>query len=142
MAPKKSLRVSIVVVTLLAAACGGDDDDGTSTEIDVSMEEFMFTPQEWTVAAGEEITVNLENTGSVEHEFVILQPGVTVESEADLPETEEELLADFVYWEDEVEPGDSKTVTFTAPAAGTYQIICAIEGHFDAGMTGRLTVDG
>jgi uncharacterized cupredoxin-like copper-binding protein len=142
MAPKKSLRVSIVVVTLLAAACGGDDDDGTSTEIDVSMEEFMFTPTEWTVAAGEEITVNLENTGSVEHEFVILQPGVTVESEADLPETEEELLADFVYWEDEVEPGDSKTVTFTAPAAGTYQVICAIEGHFDAGMTGRLTVDG
>jgi uncharacterized cupredoxin-like copper-binding protein len=141
MVPKKSLRVSIVVVALLAAACGGDDDDGSSTEIDVSMEEFMFTPTEWTVAAGEEITVNLENTGSVEHEFVILRPGVTVESEADLPETEEELLADFVYWEDEVEPGDTKTVTFTAPAAGTYQVLCAIEDHFDAGMTGTLTVE-
>jgi uncharacterized cupredoxin-like copper-binding protein len=67
---------------------------------------------------------------------------VTIESEADLPETEEELLADFVYWEDEVEPGDSKTLTFTAPAAGTYQIICAIADHFDAGMNGTLTVEG
>lgn len=142
MAPKKSLRISIVVVALLAAAaCGSDDDAGGSTEIDVSMEEFMFTPTDWTVAADEEITVNLENTGAVEHEFVILQPGVTVESEADLPETEEELLADFVYWEDEVEPGETKTLTFTAPAAGTYQIICAIEDHFDAGMTGTLTVE-
>jgi uncharacterized cupredoxin-like copper-binding protein len=60
----------------------------------------------------------------------------------DLPDTEEELHADFVYWEDEVEPGESKTWTFTAPAAGEYQIISAIEDHFDAGMTGTLTVDG
>ena len=42
--------------------------------------------------------------------------------------------------EDEVEAGDSKTLTFTAPAAGTYQVICAIETHFDAGMEGSLTV--
>jgi uncharacterized cupredoxin-like copper-binding protein len=141
MALTKTLRVPIVVLALLAVACGSDDDDGGSTEIDVSMEEFMFTPTEWTVAADEEITVNLENNGSVEHEFVILQSGVTVGSEADLPETEEELLADFVYWEDEVEPGESKTETFTAPSAGTYQVICAIEDHFDAGMTGTLTVE-
>jgi uncharacterized cupredoxin-like copper-binding protein len=132
MALKKTLRISIVVFALLAVSCGGDDDDGGSTEIDVSMEEFMFTPTEWTVAADQEITVNLENNGSVEHEFVVLQSGVTVESEADLPETEEELLADFVYWEDEV---------VTAPPAGTYQVICAIEDHFDAGMTGTLTVE-
>jgi uncharacterized cupredoxin-like copper-binding protein len=31
-------------------------------------------------------------------------------------------------------------LTFTAPAAGTYQVICAIETHFDAGMEGSLTV--
>jgi uncharacterized cupredoxin-like copper-binding protein len=30
-------------------------------------------------------------------------------------------------------------LTFTAPAAGTYQVICAIETHFDAGMEGSLT---
>jgi uncharacterized cupredoxin-like copper-binding protein len=65
---------------------------------------------------------------------------VTIESEADLPETEEELLADFVNVEDEVEAGATKTLTFTAPDAGTYQVICAIEGHFDAGMEGELTV--
>jgi uncharacterized cupredoxin-like copper-binding protein len=135
--------IAVVPLVFGVAACGSDDDDsGSSTEISATMEEFEFTPTSWSVAANEEITVNLENTGSVEHEWVILQPGVTIESEADLPETEEELLADFVYWEDEVEPGDSKTLTFTAPAAGTYQIICAIEDHFDAGMEATLTVEG
>lgn len=123
-------------------ACGSDDDGGSSTEIDASMQEFEFTPTSWTIAADEEITIDLENTGSVEHEWVILQPGVEIESEADLPDTEEELLADFVYWEDEVEPGESKTLTFDSPAAGTYQVICAIPDHFDAGMEGKLTVEG
>jgi uncharacterized cupredoxin-like copper-binding protein len=135
--------IAVVPLVFGLAACSSDDDDsGGSTEISATMEEFEFTPTSWSVAANEEITVNLNNTGSVEHEWVILQPGVTIESEADLPETEEELLADFVYWEDEVEPGDSKTLTFTAPAAGTYQIICAIADHFDAGMNGTLTVEG
>jgi uncharacterized cupredoxin-like copper-binding protein len=64
---------------------------------------------------------------------------VTIEDESELPETEEELLADFVYWEDEVEAGETKTVTFTAPPAGDYQVICAIEGHFASGMEGTLT---
>lgn len=118
----------------LLSACSS----GPSTEISATMEDFQFSPVEWTVAEGEEITVELTNDGSVEHEWVILQSGVTISSESDLPETEEELLADFVYWEDEVEPGETKTVTFTAPPAGEYQIICAIEGHFDAGMEGTL----
>ena len=130
-----------IALSFMLAACGSDDDDGddgASTSIEATMSDFEFDPTDWAVAAGEEITIDLTNDGSVDHEWVILQDGVTVSSEADLPETEEELLADFVYWEDEVEPGDSKTLTFTAPAAGTYQIICAIETHFDAGMEGEL----
>lgn len=131
--------LGLVPLAFLSVACGGDDD--ASTEIDATLDDFKFSPTEWTVAAGEEITIELENNGSVLHEFVILQPGVEISSEADLPATEEELLADFVYWETEIEPGQSKTETFTAPEAGTYQVICAIETHFDAGMTGTLTAE-
>jgi uncharacterized cupredoxin-like copper-binding protein len=66
--------------------------------------------------------------------------GWNIDSEADLPDTEEELLADFVNVEDEVEAGANKTLSSTAPDAGTYQVICAIETHFDAGMESTLTV--
>lgn len=90
--------------------------------ISAELKEFQFTPSNWTVPAGEEITIDLTNAGSVDHEWVILKNGVNISSEADLPETEEELLADFVYWEEEVAAGDSATFTFTAPEAGTYQI--------------------
>jgi azurin len=37
-------------------------------------------------------------------------------------------------------PGESDTVTFTAPAAGTYDYICTFPGHALAGMHGTLTV--
>jgi uncharacterized cupredoxin-like copper-binding protein len=127
----------LAVIFLVVSACGGDDE--ASTELEVTTSDFQFSPDSWTVPAGEEVTIAITNEGSVLHEWVLMQPGVSIESEADLPETEEELLADFVYVEDEVEAGASKTLTFTAPAAGTYQIICAIETHFDAGMEGTLT---
>jgi uncharacterized cupredoxin-like copper-binding protein len=52
------------------------------------------------------------------------------------PEDEEN-----IYWEVEAEPGESKTVTFTAPAdLGEYQVVCGTEGHFKAGMASKLTV--
>lgn len=131
----RDISLAIAVFGIALSACGSS---APATEIDVTLDEFKMSPTSWTVAAGEQITINITNDGTVDHEWVILQPGVTIASEDDLPETEEELLADFVYWEEEVESGDTGTFTFTAPAAGTYQIICAIEDHFNGGMKGEL----
>ena len=137
MKSRKYLALLMVVLALALAACSGG---GASTSIEADLKEFAFDPESWEIPAGEQITIELTNSGTIAHEWVLLKPGVTISSEADLPETEEELLADFVYWEEEVEPGDTASFTFTAPAEGTYQIICAIEGHFNGGMEGDLTV--
>ncbi len=129
---------ALAVLSLVIGACG--DGDEASTALEVTTTDFQFSPNSWTVPAGEEISIDITNDGSVLHEWVLMQPGVNIDSEADLPDTEEELLAEFVYVEDEVEAGANKTLSFTAPDAGTYQVICAIETHFDAGMEGTLTV--
>ena len=133
----KAGLVALVPFALLLGACSSSP----ATEIDVTTTDFAFSDESWTVAADEDITINLTNDGDVTHEFVILQDGVKVTSEADFPETEEELLADFVEWEEEIESGDSGTFTFPALPAGTYQVVCAIENHFDAGMNARLIVE-
>ncbi len=133
---------AIAPLIVLGVACGSDDeggDDSDATELEATLSDFQFDPDSWTAAANEDVTITLTNESSVAHEWVILQPGVEIESEADLPETEEELLADFVLTETEVEPGTTQDMVFNVPS-GTYQIICAIEGHFDAGMQGSLTV--
>ena len=155
---KVSVAVMLVLLSFVVSACGTAADDtttsasedqtttsagsGTSTELTTSVVEMEFTPNTWTVPAGEQVSIIITNDGTVKHEWVLMQEGVTIASEADLPESEEELMADFVNVEEEVEPGETKTLTFQAPPAGTYQIICAIEGHFDGGMEGTLTSVG
>jgi uncharacterized cupredoxin-like copper-binding protein len=126
----------VLVLGLAIAACGGDDSPDTgdaATDWAISMVEFEFDPAEPTVPAGEEITLVLENAGSVEHNWVLLAADVRLEDEADLTD-------DMVLFEQAVDPGQSVTTTFTAAGRGIYQVICSIPGHFTAGMEGRLTV--
>jgi uncharacterized cupredoxin-like copper-binding protein len=130
---KKSLFVLLVLVFVLTACGGGGGSP--STTIDVVFTEFSFTPTDFTIPAGQEITVNAKNDGAVIHEFVIMKFGQTVGDDFG-PEDEEN-----IYWEIEAEVGDSVTGTFTAPTEpGEYQIVCGTEGHFMAGMIGKLTV--
>ncbi|MEX2532504.1 MAG: cupredoxin domain-containing protein [Nitriliruptoraceae bacterium] len=131
---------ALAPLLLLGSGCQSDDVGSSSAQLEATLSEFAFTPDTWTAPANEDVTVSLTNIGAVTHEYVILQHGVTISSEADLPDTEEELLADFVLTEEEVEPGETGELDFNVPA-GTYQIICAIRTHFDAGMEGTLTVE-
>ena len=105
------------------------------TEITVDLQEFMFTPSAITVPAGQEISLTLVNNGAVEHEFVIMKFG----KEVSVPFSDDD--EDNIYWEHEVEPGATDTVTFIAPSdPGEYQLVCGIAGHLEGGMQGVLTV--
>lgn len=101
------------------------------------MTDFTFQPAQFTVPAGQEITVNAVNSGAVVHNIVVMKYGQTVGDmfdDADLPN---------IYWELELGPGESGSATFTAPGEpGEYQIICRAPGHLAAGMTAKLIVVG
>lgn len=132
---KKYLILVVVILglSLALSACGGGSS--ASTKIDVTMTDFMFDPMEFTVPAGKEITINATNNGAVEHEFVIFNLGTDAGDKFG-PEDE-----DNIYWEVEVQPGESVTETFTAPGeVGNYYITCGIEGHLQAGMQAGLNV--
>jgi len=131
---RKYLILAIVVLGLSLAltACGGN---GPSTNLRVDLVEFMFEPSDYTIPAGQEITLELSNNGAVMHEFVLMKYGTEVGQDFG-PEDEEN-----IYWEAEVDPGSSNTFTFTAPSQpGEYQVVCGTEGHYLAGMVARLFV--
>ena len=115
------------------AACSSGSKG--STTLSVELKDFSFSPATFTIPAGKEITLSMNNTGKVVHEFVILKAGqaVTVPFDADDEPK--------VFWEAEVEAGKSETFKFTAPAdAGTYSVVCGQPQHVEAGMVGTLTV--
>lgn len=129
---KRSLLILSVLLSLILASCGGS---APTTTIDVTMTDFQFQPNQFTIPAGQEITLNSTNTGAVVHNFVIMELGTTAGDrfeEDDLPN---------VYWEVEIQPGGSTSTTFTAPSEpGEYEVVCRTEGHIVSGMVAELTV--
>jgi len=128
----KKIFLVLIVLSLSLSACG---KGGANTKLNITMKEFAYDPMDNQVKAGADITLKIKNEGAVIHEYVIMKEGLSAGNEFG-PEDEEN-----IYWEVEVEPGESKTVTFTAPSnPGYYEIVCGTEGHLAAGMRGILTV--
>jgi plastocyanin len=129
---KRYLIVAAVILSLTLASCGGG---GPSTNIDVTMSDFQFQPNQFTVPAGQEISFSSTNNGAVVHNFVIMKLGTNA---GDFFDEED---APNIYWETELQPGSSIGTTFTAPSEpGEYEVICRTEGHIMSGMTAKLIV--
>lgn len=130
---KRSLYLLISLFALALASCGSA---GPTTTINVTMTDFQFQPNQFTVPAGQEITINGANTGAVVHNFVILKLDTTAGP------TYEEADDVNVYWEErDISPGSDFTATFTAPSEpGEYEVVCRTEGHIASGMIGKLIV--
>ena len=127
--------VGVLMLSMLLAACGGKAA-APSTSINVTMTDFQFTPNRFTVPAGQQTNFTATNTGGVEHSFVIMKLGSEVNANfSDKDQAN-------VYWEQTAIPaGQNLTATFTAPnEPGEYEIVCAVHGHIEAGMLGKLIV--
>jgi plastocyanin len=128
------LGVLVGVVALVAAGCGGGDDDGGGSASATTAapettggggggeNEFQLTASgtAWDktsldMTSGAEISVEVTNQDTVEHNFTFADAGA----------------------DQDVEGGEDSTVTFTAPAAGSYEFFCK---YHAAAMRGTVTV--
>ena len=129
---KKLLALLIMVLALALSACA---KSGLSTKISFTMTDFAFNPNEFTVPVGKDITLNITHNGTMEHSFIVMKYGT------DAGKIFDEADKVNIYWEVDLQPGESETVLFTAPdQPGTYQIICGMAGHLQSGMVGKLIV--
>lgn len=104
-------------------------------KFEVRMKEFKFEPDSLSVPAGTNVTLELKNEGTLEHEIVIMLLGKNVT----LPFDEDDEAN--IYWEAELPKGESQVVSFVAPAEpGVYELVCGTAGHLEQGMKGTLEV--
>jgi uncharacterized cupredoxin-like copper-binding protein len=128
-----ALGIILLLAGLFLSACGGGP---RSAKLSVEMKEFAFEPMSLSVPANAQVSIDLTNSGTLKHEFVIMKKGQKMTA----PVNEDELEPN-VFWEHELEAGGSETLQFQAPSEpGEYQIICGIAGHLDQGMEATLTV--
>ncbi|MCO8127210.1 plastocyanin/azurin family copper-binding protein [Acidimicrobiia bacterium EGI L10123] len=132
------LALGISTVALFLAM--SDDDSGggaaapagPATSVEIEASEFAFDPSDVAVVADTDVAVTLDNVGAVEHNWTVLEAGTTIAEEA-------EFEPDTVVAEVAADPGASESGSVNL-AAGSYQVICTIAGHFAAGMEGTLEV--
>jgi len=120
------LSLLVVVLAVALAACGGGGgtaQPAAGKTVNVDATEFAFNPTTFSGTAGQKITFKINNKGTVDHNFVILN----ADGSQELAKTE-------------VKVGSSATLEFTPPAAGEYQVDCNLPGHKEAGMVGKLVV--
>jgi uncharacterized cupredoxin-like copper-binding protein len=85
--------------------------------VDIAAYDIYFEPQEVTIPANTDVTVNLPNDGVAPHNFSIDELGIDI----DLP------------------AGETQEIVINAPA-GEYEYYCNVPGHKEAGMVGTLIV--
>jgi len=122
-----------LAVALLLAACGASsgadsqsEDAGGhmaaestaepvegASEITVNAVDIDFRPASFEVVAGEPVNVTVANDGETLHDFTLEAADVHVN----------------------VEPGETKTTSFTINEPGRYKAECTVADHAEAGMT-------
>ena len=114
---------------------------------------MQFDKREFTVKSGEKVELEFKNIGKLPkiamgHNLVILKKGISslkfgqkvmslgASATNALPEGS---MEDVIAATKLLGPGESETLTFTAPEAGDYQFVCSFPGHF-AMMRGIMVV--
>ncbi len=122
-----------------------------ATEITVEANDRMqFDTKEISVKAGEKITLTLKHVGKLPkqamgHNWVLLKEGVVVKDFAmeAMKAKENDYLPkdskDIIVATELLGGGETDTITFEAPAKGTYTFICTFPGHYGI-MQGTFVV--
>src|SRR5215216_5209853 len=132
----------ILVLAVLLTGCAGAGVSQAGTEITVQATDFAYNPVSVTVPAGQPVTLTPNNTGAVEHDFVVDKINVTDVEASDTGPAAHHQMGDAPEYDLHffAKAGDTAVLKFTAMEPGTYEIFCSIEGHKEAGMIGKLIV--
>jgi len=117
-----------------------DTWDAKATTVKVELKEMSFTPKNLSLEAGKPYVIEMVNTGKVKHEFTaskFFRSAAVRKVETDASEVKAPFFT-------EIEVLAGKTVKlFVIPVTpGSFETLCEIEGHREAGMEGTITVTG
>lgn len=153
----------ITAFLLILAACGVADPQAVSFDID--MAEYSFSPERLNLKVGQEVTLNLSNSGQLQHEIMVgremekidnrpagyvedmfeagsVEPEVTQVGEPEQEDEREEMMhPGFMV---ALPPDGTAKVTFTVTEGmlGEWEMGCFEQDgvHYDAGMIGAVSV--
>ncbi|MDO4230086.1 MAG: azurin [Capnocytophaga sp.] len=116
-----------------------------------STDQMTYVTNEIKVKAGEKVTLTLKHIGKMSkdimgHNFVLLKKGTDIAAFAGAAVNAKDTdyvpagSPDVIAHTKMIGGGESVTITFDAPEAGTYDFICSFPGHYSM-MKGKFIVE-
>ncbi|MEM9174434.1 MAG: plastocyanin/azurin family copper-binding protein [Myxococcota bacterium] len=152
---KIAAALLLLVISLPLSAAFAEDvsDDGSVVTVNLTGNNALqYNLTEIKVPAGRKVKLTLTHVGtgsadSMGHNFVLLkagtdaiQFGLAAASARDTGFIPAAKKDDVIAHTKVVGGGESVTIEFDAPAAGTYEYLCSFTGHFGT-MRGKLIVE-
>ncbi len=144
------MKKLLLVFTLIASVATAFAQTPVHITIE-SNDQMKYSISQIKVKAGQKVMIHLNNVGKMPiqamgHNLVILQKGTNVAEFARLAQTAK--ATGYVPTGSKaviaatklIGGGQETSITFTAPAKGTYDFICTFPGHFSI-MKGKLIVE-
>lgn len=123
----------LACLLLPLAACAPDPYAAISTELEITYTADGFTPLQWKVPSGQEITLTLANESDQDRSWIWMSQPV------DLPLQGQD--RSLIYFEAQAAANSTQTITFTAPnAPGEYDILCDPASRLEDGWVGKVVV--
>jgi len=141
---------------VLALVLAGTAAGAAPQQVTMIMREFSYSPSRITVQAGMPVAIKLVNRGKVPHEFMLYDTpkhplnstmghewvertnyfhGMKVTATGGRSRMKGPDL-----FEVAIRPGQSAVLTFTPLRKGSFEFGCLIEGHYESGQRGVLTI--
>jgi uncharacterized cupredoxin-like copper-binding protein len=148
-AMKKLAVLTLILPTLLiltACSTGGSGSDMTDEKaMTLVATDIAFDAERVEVAAGQRLSVTLDNQGVLEHDFsinAIPLAEAPTSNHAEEPEGHDmSQLAEEPEVHVAAAAGGHSTIEFVPTAPGEYEFYCTVPGHREAGMKGVLVVN-
>ena len=150
-----AVALGIAVVPVIQSAASPSQVTADASTIAISGNDLMkFDKARFEVKSGDTVTIRFTNAGTIPkvamgHNIVVLKAGVTAlawgpKAQASGATADNDFIpaavrGDVLAHSKTLGPGESDTITFTAPAPGEYDYLCSFPGHF-SGMRGIMVV--
>ena len=133
----------ITTATLLLTACGGKQANTNGrVDVKVALGEFTIKSSVTEFKPGVQYHFIVINEGQVPHEVMIMPITMDGMGMSGMSMEEKDALALMMISEEELPAGTTVEMdyTFTSVPEGNIEFVCALPGHFEAGMRTPITI--
>lgn len=139
----KLFAFAIATATLLLTACGGKQaNTNDPVNVEVALGEFTIKSSVTEFKPGVQYHFIVTNEGQIPHEFMIMPVTMDSMGMSGTSMEEKDAVALMMIPEEELPPGATVEMdyTFASVPEGNIEFVCAVLGHFEAGMHTPITV--